>query len=516
MDHITSVEQILKPGAAFPPPGQKRASKRQKPLRLDQMATNQQLYNGNHDLVYDDWAKVLRPDLMTMVEIVINYHRRLTRLWNTLLLTEPPTFKVNKEAEAWMETKITESKLMQAIGACNTDFSRYGAGLFKVTKAEGKPSSIKAQPPFIGEDGVVAGGWFPIVDPMDRQEVVAHVIAFMEVRMETMFGIPTQRRYLHAEIHEDGQITYQLWRMDGNNLKTMVEEVVTPHTGGLLLVPVINGLTTDNPYGTDDYQDIDPIVHEIEMRLSQASKILDQHADPNLQGPYHMMGGPTPGQAAATQQSQAKASRQAGRVEAQGPTVKVGGRFFGLNPDDPEVRYVTWDPNTAMVEWEIKTLIEMLHLIGETSPAAFGHIEGGTVESGAALKRLLMAPLLKVAGIRNALDLGLTEALKAAAALDGVNLTDIEIEWKDGLPQDRTEDANVETVMVGAELRSREAAIQTVYGLEGESLKDEMKRIDADREAKKAAAPTVPDPDKLNLPPNPKPKEEDGTQPPTQ
>ena len=44
-------------------------------------------------------------------------------------------------------------------------------------------------------------------------------------------------------------------------------------------------LTSDRVYGIDDYSDLDSIISELEVRISQISKILDKHAEPSVQGP---------------------------------------------------------------------------------------------------------------------------------------------------------------------------------------------------------------------------------------
>lgn len=492
-EYITSVDQMLARGAQFPPVGQVRENKRQAMGRLDGYAINQMLHDGRHDKVYEDWAKVLRQEDGAMVELVLNFHRRLSNLWRSLVLTEPPVLKANDEAQEWVDDLNKTSRLVGCAGKVVIDMSRFGVGLFKTTRDQHGKVRVKSQPPFISDpEGRVLGGWFPIVDPMDREEVLAHVLAFTENRREVIVGVPVNRKYLHAEIHRAGSVTRQVWRMDGKVLVELVEEA-TVETGVPvpLMVPAYNGQTSDNPYGTDDYQDIDPILHELEIRLSQVSKVLDKHADPNLQGPYHLASaGPSAGQAVGD------------RAAGGNPSVKVGGKFFGRNPEDPKVEYVTWDPNVDMAKWEVETLTEWLYLLSQTSPAAFGQLKAGLAESGSALKRLLVAPLLRAADIRNELDQALTEVIMAANALARTTdpsvpeLTSLDIEWQDGLPQDLKEMAEVEAAMNAARLTSKGASIKRVYGLDGEALKTELAAIAAEE----SGDATVPDPTKLALP----------------
>jgi len=488
---ITSLEQILAPGVQFPPPGEVQTGRNQKLGRLDRMAQNKRLWDGEHDQAYGDWGKVARfDDLLTaatQVELMVNFHRRLSRLWKSLMLSEPPTIKVDDAAQPWCDDLMKKGRLVSALGSDVLDMSRFGVGLLKAVKKDGQPAKIVAQPPLIGEAGDVAGGWFPIVDPFDVTEITGHVVAWIETRREQVLGVPVNRRYCHAQVFEPGRFVTQTWVMSGKVLKTLIaENVTTLPEGVMLLHPAQNGLTSDSIYGTDDYRDIDGLIHEVEIRMSQISAVLDKHADPNLQGPNNMVtGGTAAGHAA---QAQANAQRGGGMGQA---TVKIGGKFFGRLPDEAKIEYITWDGNLEASFREIDTIMDLVYLLSETSPAAFALFKQAQAESGSALKRLMMAPLLKVADMRNSLDEALMAAIYAAAALDGVTITTVEVEWKDGLPQDRAEDATIETAMFGAKLRSKEAAIRAVYGLEGDALKDELKAIDGDQP--KAPAPPTPD-----------------------
>jgi hypothetical protein len=500
MEYITSKDQILAKGAVFPPAGQVSTNVREAPGRLDVMGQNKLLFMGRHELVYDDWRRAERSD-QSLVELVVNFQRRLSRLWKALMLSEPPTITVNKDAQEWVDDLVKTSHLMGCMGSIVIDQSRWGSGLFKVTDDEVRGTKIKAQPAYIGDGTNHAGGWFPIVDPEDLQEVTGHVLAWIEHRRETVWGIQVTKKYLRAEIHERGKVTRQLWSMEGRQVRELLEDVpVETGHDGFCLVAVTNGQTSDSPFGMDDYQDLDSLLHEVELRLSQLSKVLDKHADPNLMGPVHMAGGgASPGQAAAQAAQQGQGGRAAGSRSAQQAKVNVGGKFFGLNPDDPKVEYVTWDASPEGIKYEIEILMDLVYIISETSPAAFGQMKAGLAESGSALKRLLMAPLLKVAELRNAMDEGLTEALMAANALararDGSvpKLTSVETEWKDGLPQDKKEDAEVEVAMHGAELTSKEASIGRVYGLTGDGLKEEVAKIEGKAEDAQKAKASAPD-----------------------
>jgi len=504
-EHITDLGQLLGRGVQFPPAGQKRQKKADMPARLDTYQTNWALFENQHDLAYGDWSKVMNQDDQKMVELFVNFHRRLSKLFKSLLLTEPPTFThplppgsnpdTPNPGQDYLDDLVKRTGIVTSLGADVIDMSRYGTGLLKVGYREATKSGyVTCQPPFIGDAKVIAGGWFPVVDPLNRQDVTAHVLAFLEARRELVMGLPVNRLYLHAEIHERGKITNQTWLMDGQVINKLVEESETP-TGvdDFLLVPAHNLLTSDRTWGVDDYTDIDSLVHEVELRLSQISKVLDKHSEPNMQGP-HQVGattGQTPGQAAQAQ----------GRQPGGKPRVEVGGKYFGRLPEDPEVAYVTWDAQMEASFKELDVLGEWIFILSETSPAAFGQLKAGLAESGSALRRLLLAPLLKVSGMRNEIDTQAKKALEMLSRLEvakgvagAVVLDQVSIEWKDGLPQDKTEDANVEAVMNGAGLASQRSSISRVYGLVGDALDAEVQAIEAEQkaDADSRAVPTLP------------------------
>jgi hypothetical protein len=85
-------------------------------------------------------------------------------------------------------------------------------------------------------------------------------------------------------------------------------------------------------------------------------------------------------------------------------------------------------------------LTNYLYTISEMGSAIFGDIKG-SVESGSALKRLMVSPLAKVNRIRMRLDHALKNALKLCGQLDGVKLDDVSIVWQDGLPGDPVEES---------------------------------------------------------------------------
>jgi hypothetical protein len=447
---------------------------------------NRRLHRGEHaPQVTPSWTRSLRnvsDEAANLVEITFNFHRRLTQLWVSLLLTKPPTFKANETAaQEWLDAQVAAG-LVSEVSCIATDMSRFGDGLAKPDwDDELKAAALYSQSPFLG-----SGGWIPVVSPYNVRRVVAHIFAWVESVPVTRWGVGTTASMLHAEIHEPGLVRRQEWAVrTGKVLGSMVsEDVYRTGVDGLLVTQFPNSIASDDPWGTDDYGDIDSMVHEIETRLAQISRVLDTHADPKMRGPKHFLNTTVP---TSTKEQQHTT-----------PVVSVSGsKYFGMMPDDPDVEYIVWEAQLEQAFAEIDKLLELVYLVSETSPAAFGKIDQGLAESGSALKRLLLAPLLRATRMRNTVDERLKQALRNVAGLQAANggasvdLTELTIEWKDGLPDDLTELVTTETQMVGAKLRSRKAAMQRVYGITDDEAKAELAEIDADAKKNAPAPPTA-------------------------
>lgn len=444
--------------------------------RLERYTQNRLLFEGKHEQVYKDWIKLLRNDQQAALEIVLNWHKRLTLLFADLLLGETPGITAGEQESAEQQTVgriIEDNDFLNTAYEVAIDISRYGTGLFKVRYEDGG-AIIEGQQPAV---------WFPVVSPGNVKKVLAHVLAW------TYEEGPAERRekFLRVEIHEKGTITSRLHKVMNDTISVALEETVTD-TGvdEFLVVPVNNVLTTDRITGLDDYSDLDTIIQELETRVAQVSRILDKHADPNMYGP-----------------DSALEQDDAGRWVFRG-----GGKYFPVAAGEQAPGYATWDGQLAAAFQQIDLLMEQLYVLSETSAAAFGQLKSGLAESGTALRRLMMAPLAKVNRMRMRLDPAIKETLWLASLLeraqqrrDTAELAEIHIEWSDGLPDDEQELTGNEVQRYGAGLTSLESALRRLYGLEGQALQEEIERIQAEQSQR---APEIPG---LVLPPLERPQE---------
>ena len=85
---ITNLD-FLSQGKDWPPPEEIERFKR--------YAENKLLFEAKHDQVYKEWIRVLREDHQAVLQLALNWHKRLSTLWADLLLGEPPTFSSEPE-----------------------------------------------------------------------------------------------------------------------------------------------------------------------------------------------------------------------------------------------------------------------------------------------------------------------------------------------------------------------------------------------------------------------------------
>lgn len=446
--------------------------------RLQEYADNRLLFEGEHPRVFNDWHRVLRKDQQASLEFVFNLFKRLSTLWADLLLGEPPRFIAGEEqsAEQLAVQRLTaENQLATTAYEVALDTSRYGDGLFKVRLRDGR-AVIEGQPPTI---------WFPVVSRDNVRDVQAHVLGWtFDVERQTFLGRETTT-YLRLEIHQRGRIEHRLHILQGGTIGRAADpaplypewrDVEETGVDDFLLVPVAGLRTTDRFHGLDDYGDVISIVQELEVRVAQIARILDRHADPSLAGPEE-----------AVEVDPATGER----------TAAVGGQYYPVEPGGIVPQYVTWEGQLEAAFQELELLIRQFYLVSETSPAAFGQLEQGLAESGSALRRLMMAPLAKVNRVRLHFDPALKRVLQVAAALERANgvptpaLGEIRIVWRDGLPEDPSEQATIESTRIAAGLTSRYSALRRLDGDNEEALQAELARIDEDEASAAATQPLL-------------------------
>lgn len=423
---------FLNKGEHFPPFSERH--------RLNRYNDAWKLYEGKHSHVFSRWAHTAGVDNLN---VVINWNRRLSILWADMLFGQPPEIKADNQNA--LNTFLQRNDFNERLHESAIDVSRYGTGLLKVRVVDGK-AVVETVPADI---------WFPVVEPNNVKQVQAHVLAWK-------WKDENGDEFLSVEIHYVGRIEYRTYSMTSDKgIQALLSLTEEDHgIDNFLVRPVHNITTSDSLIGTGDYEDINPILEEIEMRLTQISRVLDIHADPKMYG----------------DETALEYDDRTGEY-----VVRGGGLFFPLAENGKEPGYITWDGLLEDAQQQIDTLMKQFYVLTQTSPAAFGQLDSGLVESGSALKRLLMTTIIKSNRMKVRYESAIRDVLESASELQsrngGESFGNISIEFRDSLPEDAMEKTLIEQMRISSGLTSLESSLQRLDDVSGDALASEVDRI---------------------------------------
>jgi hypothetical protein len=126
-------------------------------------------------------------------------------------------------------------------------------------------------------------------------------------------------------------------------------------------------------------------------------------------------------------------------------------------------------------------MIDLMFMLSETAPSAFGLDKYGVAESGRALRLRLLRTLAKINRKRNYYDTALKAALLTAQQLEVIHggtqyePSAVTINWADGLPEDMVEMVEIEAQRSAAGNTSVESSIRRLDG--PDAVEPEMERI---------------------------------------
>jgi hypothetical protein len=134
--------------------------------------------------------------------------------------------------------------------------------------------------------------------------------------------------------------------------------------------------------------------------------------------------------------------------------------------------------------------MEAFYAISEMSPILFNDIKNFKQDapSGTALKRMIAPTIAKINRIKMKLTPALTKAIRLVSQLGGKNIVDlteidINIMFRDGLPGDAMEEAQIMSVRTaGKATLSVKTALQTFDELSLEAAEKELDEIEDDKE----------------------------------
>ncbi len=446
----------LEEGQIFPPEEERE--------RLARYWQNKLIYQGEHAQVYAEQLRRIEKVVGNVSEIisypiVLNFQKKVSLKTADFLFQEPPQIKCEDETKQKALKEIIERSDLMGIGFQGAiDCSRYGTAVYKVDVEDGRGRVSLSSPEYL----------FCVVDAEDRKRVTHYVIAYTYTEEKEN----KEKHYLTATVYDKTTYRKMTFEMASEmkymalSIGKMISDTGKVQTGlsDFAVVPVHNMVTSDTVYGADDYADLDSIVAELEVRTAQISKILDVFAAPTLSG-----------------------SAQALEADGVGGYSFNTGNFYARSDsDEAPLEYITWNANLDSNFLQIERLLNHLSVISEMGPAIFNAdlTRGGQVVSGAALRKLYINVLSKVARLRNAFDTCFKRVLATASEVSfpKIEPSEISITWMDGLPNDPMEEAQIMNARTGGmPTMSVRRALRDYDGLSDSLAEKEIEKISEER-----------------------------------
>ena len=155
-------------------------------------------------------------------------------------------------------------------------------------------------------------------------------------------------------------------------------------------------------------------------------------------------------------------------------------KYYAVGNDETKPEYLTWEANLDSSFKAFETLMEQIYILSEMGPAFIGAGNTGNVVSGTAMRYKMISPLEKARRIQNDLTEPLKELFSSILTIDGIQTTpdDINISWKDPLPKDPREIAELTKVEAGtAAVKPLKHAIMDNYDVDESTAEEYIEEI---------------------------------------
>lgn len=502
--------KLFAPGEVYPPPSHIP--------RLARYKRGRTIFDGKHAEIYDRATSLLKDtphaaQLKTLF-IAVNLMDILLTKPADLLTGEPPTFESGRgpgsREQSALDSIVEENDITQMThelvigGGYRGDsfIKSYYASRADVSETEALGLKAPESRPEPIIEAVPANIVFPELARGSRKKFAAINVAWIDWVEEPggkivrwLYGKSASYvPYLVVERYIPGYIVYERYELTeagvnsewgvpistysiGEQIATGREEdVIETGTPELLIRHIPYKSVDDRWEGINGVEKLESVLSAINERLAQIDYILWKHSDPWMYGPED--------------------------IEDEGESggkIRGGGRYIPVSKDDHEPGYLTWDSQLEGAFKELDILLGLVYQMSETPQWLFGttlaNDKGGTgtshTDSGA-IKARFMPILAKVNRIRVHVDRALRDAIWTAMQLENFANKDVpgfepyepvypRIVWRDGLPIDEKEAAEVANIRTGGKpTQSTLDAIKTLDGVDDAMAAAMLARIEAD------------------------------------
>ncbi|SFH23162.1 Phage portal protein, SPP1 Gp6-like [Desulfotomaculum arcticum] len=462
----------------FPPPSHKE--------RIARYRDNRKLFMGQHYDVFKRVQNRLTSRQNDVIYISVNLPAIICKKSADFLFGEPTAYSAGKDDNS------NEQKALDRInGDNNLDIINYesalgnayrGDSFYKIRWGQEYDGMVDARyDPFRAIIEAQNPEYvFPETFPGDANKIMAYHIAVPFLIRDNKKG---DYWILNVESHFPGRIIYRKFNLNPVTITYDNEitewriyseikdayKLVETDVPFPLVVHVPNFATDEIWEGIDDLSDNKPLFDEINNRLSQIAAILDKHADPAMAVPAGLLS----------------------EDEEGNPVFRVGlNKIFEImGKEDVVPQYITWDGQLQAAFQELEKLIDILLINAEIPAVALGKGDSGTSgSSGLSIKWRMNSILAKINRKRQYYNKGLKRVLTIAQMLEharggkqNYQLFTPLIKFRDGLPDDETEMANIMAIRTGGKATiSQKSAVMWLDSLTEEQAEKELERIRAE------------------------------------
>jgi hypothetical protein len=489
--------------------------------RLARYKRGRTIFDGRHPEIYERASSLLKDtphaaQLKTLF-IAVNLMDILLTKPADLLTGEPPTYESGKGPGSREQERLdsiveendltlTAHELTIGGGYRGDSFLKtYFASRADVTETEelGLLAPESRLEPII--EAVPANIVFPELSRGSRKKFSAINVAWVDWVEEPggkvirwLYGKPTSYvPYLVVERYVPGYIVYERYELTesgvnsewgvpistyliGEKIATGREvDVVETGTPELLIRHIPYKSVDDRWEGINGVEKLESVLSAINERLAQIDYILWKHSDPWMYGPEDL----------------------GDDGDSSTGALRGGGRYIPVGKEDQAPGYMVWEGQLEAAFKELDILLGIVYQMSETPQWLFGttlaNDKGGTgtshTDSGA-IKARFMPILAKVNRIRAHVDRALRDAIWTAMQLENFANRGVDgwvpyepvyprIVWRDGLPIDEKEAAEVASIRTGGKpTQSVHDAVKTLDGVDDAQAAEIIGRIDADEE----------------------------------
>jgi hypothetical protein len=455
--------------------------------RIERYKDNKKLFMGDHLNVFKKYKSKLTHTQKELLYVSINLASIIAKKSADFLFGESVQVVAGKgdnSKEQLALDRLTEQNDMNIKNYESALSNAYrGDSFYKIRVGQEFGGEL---PPEVDEYKVIiehqnAEYVFPETVLGDANKIRAYHIAVPERTDDGVEDISESEWILHVESHYAGRIEYSKFRLypininsDGEIIQWKIGYELPEYRSAIstgvpipLVVHVPNFALDDAWYGIDDITEHRSILDEINNRISQISDILDKHADAPIAVPIGTL-----------------REDSAGNVVYNVAHEKV---FEIASKDDVIPQYITnQNPQIDQAFKELEMLIDLLFTVAEIPSVALGRNDSGTSgSSGLSIKWRMNSLLSKINRKRQYYEKGLkkvyliAQMLENAVGIDSYEVTVPKLKFKDGLPKDRMEEANIMAIRTGGKpTLSQKTAMMLMDDLTEEQVKVELERME--------------------------------------